>query len=362
MLKTIWRSLFMLLAVIPLSPWQSYAQAATPPPAAPIIFCAEPWKDFGTLNKGARGEHLFLLENRGSAPLSITSAQPSCTCTAVELSQQLIAPGDSFTLRAKMDSTPFEGPVEKLVFLASNDPAKPVLALVLRAKVQNPYQVTPHTVHIQSLGRHAALEIPIQIRRQDGKRLTITGASLRDLPNFTLQFTPCTEGLEHRFQLRFEPGASTGNVNGSIVLSFADTELPSLAIPVDARIHDDIRAFPERLTIADTAPGQVLPQRILLSIHNPSIEIATVTVEPALFTAEISNRKALPSAQPGKGRILQDGIELIAFSKGVEIRLRAKEDAPLGPFRGQLRIATTSREQPLLLIPFSGILGLKESK
>lgn len=80
--------------------------------------------DFGLMkeeNGPATGEARFV--NRGSDPVVITGARPSCGCTGVEYSELPVAPGDTATIRFTYDPDGRPGKFEKSikVYIGEND-------------------------------------------------------------------------------------------------------------------------------------------------------------------------------------------------------------------------------------------------
>jgi len=72
-----WNLLFWtgtLLLFVPCSPCSALEkpdQAGLLVEQTPVIFCAEPFFDFGILEAGEDARHRFTLENHGTAPLLI---------------------------------------------------------------------------------------------------------------------------------------------------------------------------------------------------------------------------------------------------------------------------------------------------
>ena len=71
----------------------SLLAADTPAKAGkPKATIAEPIKDVGTVPKGEKIIHDFVIKNEGDADLQITNVQPACGCTVAEF-DKLIKPG-----------------------------------------------------------------------------------------------------------------------------------------------------------------------------------------------------------------------------------------------------------------------------
>jgi hypothetical protein len=324
--------------------------ASAQPVPAPSLRCDTPVHAFGTLPKGTRARHTFLLENAGGTAVNITSVQPSCSCTTAQLSRQALLPGQTAEVETEMDSTDFEGPLEKLVFIHSDDPVQPLLTLTLRAQVEHPYALSPKAIRVQAMGRNAVFEMPIRLARKDGRPLRVQVASLEGLPGFRLVALPPPSPSEGAYSLRYEGNAQPGPLTGRAQFKVEDPLLPSFHLPVQVRVLEDVSVYPARLELGELKAGDPVAQAILVSLRAPAVGLHSIVCEPDLFTATLTNRSPL---QEGPF-LIQDGVLQVTFSNGIEVRLRARPEAPPGAFEGRIHLLTSSPGQPRISLPVSG--------
>ncbi|MBI3130366.1 MAG: DUF1573 domain-containing protein [Acidobacteria bacterium] len=324
--------------------------ASAQPAPVPSLRCEAAVWTFGTIPKGTRASHTFILENAGTAPLTISSVQPSCSCTTAQLSRQILLPGQTAEVDTQMDSTDFEGPLEKLVFVHSDDPSHPTLPLTLRAEVEHPYLLSPKAIRVQSMGRHAVIELPIRVTRKDGRPIPIREATLEGLPGFRLLSLPGPTSSERAYTLRYEGGAEPGLISGRALFKVEDPLLPTFQIPVQVRVLEDVSVYPGRLDLGDFQAGEAVVQPILVSLRSPSVGLHSVVCEPDLFSATLTTRVPL-QASPF---LLQNGVLQVNYSNGVEVKLRARPGAPAGAFEGRIILLTSSPGQARIVLPISG--------
>jgi hypothetical protein len=98
---------------------------------------------------GEKVTHTFGFRNVGSVPLIIEKVRHSCGCTASLISSDILEPGESGEIRSTFDTTRFNGPVVKTIYLYSNDPVHRVVQLHLRGIIQK--EITQHPSRV-SLG------------------------------------------------------------------------------------------------------------------------------------------------------------------------------------------------------------------
>ena len=117
--------------------------------ATPQIQCEEATFDFGSRDAAESVEHTFLVKNTGTADLEIKKVQPACGCTTAELEKNIIPPGDSAKVAAKLSLAGRSGEVQKPINIESNDPTKPTLQLLIKGIVSADFQISPNTMMLQ---------------------------------------------------------------------------------------------------------------------------------------------------------------------------------------------------------------------
>lgn len=76
---------------------------------------------FGTVPFGKKVTVNFTCKNTGSKPLIITNAKPGCGCTVANFTQTPIAPGESGTVTAELDTEKTKGgTVKKSIIVTTN--------------------------------------------------------------------------------------------------------------------------------------------------------------------------------------------------------------------------------------------------
>ena len=338
------RTLFSLLVCLALA---LPGQAADPP--APRIASPARVQELGQILRGTVLERTFVLQNRGDAPLDITDVQAACDCTTVPLARTRLAPGESLSLRVKLDTAKLLGPIEKSILLTSNDPQLPVFALELRGQVLSPYALEPAMLRFAPIGRNRAWSATLTLARTDGEPLRVQGVRVKGNSSFHARFrkTPGRESGE--IVVAYQPGAEPHPVEATVEVVLDDPLQPTLEAPLVGRVLRDIGVFPARLEFGPTRPGEMLGPRVLLTFHNPEVELQSVSCEPEVLAFEVVPRRSLPAKQ---------GLEP-GPAKGVEIRIRLKPGAVAGAAAGKIILHTSCIDQDRIEIPFQGTVSAR---
>jgi len=95
--------------------------------------------DLGTVVKGRKAVADVPVRNLGEGPLTVLGVSTSCGCTRASISPSTIPPGGTATLHVEYDSAAHEadiGPIERFVFVASDDPDEDDVQIRLRVEVR----------------------------------------------------------------------------------------------------------------------------------------------------------------------------------------------------------------------------------
>lgn len=96
--------------------------------------------DFGQVEQGQVVTTEIAMRNTGKGDLTIEAVSTSCGCTSAQVEPAVIPPGGEGRLIIRYDSGvhPDSGPVRRHVYIASNDPFKKEVEVVITANVQLP--------------------------------------------------------------------------------------------------------------------------------------------------------------------------------------------------------------------------------
>lgn len=108
-------------------------QGQTNSNAAEISF-EEKVFDYGTITKGADGNHTFTFTNTGNSPLIIESVKSSCGCTVPKKPEAPIAPGASGIIQVHYDTQRL-GVFRKTITVTTNAGTNSVVALKIKGTV-----------------------------------------------------------------------------------------------------------------------------------------------------------------------------------------------------------------------------------
>jgi len=106
----------------------------------PDIAVATKRHDFGQVKQGDVVTAEITVRNSGNGELKIESVATSCGCTSAQVKPKIIPSGGEgkLIIRYNSGSHPDKGPIERHVYIASNDPEKAEMDILILADVRPP--------------------------------------------------------------------------------------------------------------------------------------------------------------------------------------------------------------------------------
>ncbi|MCI0339773.1 MAG: DUF1573 domain-containing protein [Planctomycetales bacterium] len=316
------------------APREPPAVARSGPPGK-VVF-DETEHEFGTLLKGEKREHVFRFRNEGEGPLRIGPIQSACECAVIVLSGKELPPGGRGELRVTLTTEVLEGRMGKTVFVTTDDPATPMVQLVLSFEILAPFRVDPIALDFGTLGPGERAARHVTIRHWKGEPFRIQSLS-GPPPPFELSHEPAA-GNAQRVTLSVTAPWQGGTMAGSVLVmpQPAPTEAP-IRVPFRAEFRPLLHVRPSYLRLGRLRPDETPAETIRVSSPDDRpLAVTGVEVKPP-------GRVAVDVEPEVAGRAFLLKVRVLPVEGG----------APPGTFQGELRISTDRTSEPIA-VPFEG--------
>jgi hypothetical protein len=301
----------------------------------PSAKVAETVFDFGSVFQGAAVKHTFRLENGGPGVLTIGAVQTSCGCTVAQPSKREVAPGDSSELVATFDTSADKGPAQRVITVNTNDPQHKQIALTIKGDVKVKVDANPSPVVFDKVkhGTEASREVLItdMIGAKNFRITSITNSS----PDLKVTERARTDG---------KPGAA-------LTLTLLKS---ALARPLSDTVKVATSTAPVNIPVYGNVIGDlnVMPPQVSFGIvkhHAGAIQFARLTNagdRPITVLGATTNNVKVTAA-----------VEPITPGREYKLTLELTANSPDGTLRGMVEIKTDDPGQPVVQVPFYGIVG-----
>lgn len=217
----------------------------------PKVLVPETEYTFGRMSVGGEKEHVFTIQNDGEADLELQAGDPTCKCTAFELSKTSVKPGESAELlvrwHGKFKDASFQhgGPV------FTNDPKKSEVRFAVKGIVDANIEMLPNelwSVGNVSESENGTMQAVVLSRVHDSFQVTeVTSES----PFVTTEVVPVpTEKLSEYEAL-----------SAWFIKVTVSSEMPPGILEADLKISVDCEENPVTVSVTaqKSGPIRVLP-------------------------------------------------------------------------------------------------------
>ena len=271
----------------------------TPKLATPQFNVKAPIFDFGSVKQGAKITHEFVLENAGNLPLEIQKISPACGCTAAELSNKTIAPGQSEPLKVTFDTDGFHGPKDKTVRIYSNDPKEPMKVLRIKGIIMRDITVIPSRIYFGEV-RFAGKNEKILKVILDNPSSVLVKKVTSDSEFINVSHEKLKNNTQHSGNIivKIKQNAPIGQLRSRISIKTNSKENPVIVVPVFAKIVGDLVLQPSDITFGyvDSSNNDTISKSIKL-INSGEENIKVLSIEGTGEKIKAFVRETLPGRE-----------------------------------------------------------------
>lgn len=236
----------------------------------------DPHFDFGVMAPGTKGNHTFVITNKGTEPLTLELGATTCKCTLGDLKKNELAPGESTNIDLEWNVVPGKSDFSQSAELRTNDPLRPAIQLTVAGLVISDLEFEPKQVTFGEVTAGEGFEFSTNLYNYYDTPIELLGArfgsdELTEHANVTFEeFEPSeTDGVHMRARQAFritanvEPGMRQGPVSTNLLVDFK--KLPSDSAPEvsSSQAGDSEKKTEQFIAIAECAGRIVGPLSIL---------------------------------------------------------------------------------------------------
>lgn len=348
----------------PAVPGTPGATQVDPNAPQPEIYSEEPIAELGEIMQGEIKHHVFVVGNRGKAPLDIFRVNPTCGCTIAHVklaNGQLVdpktlpegtkictlGPGEKCEVETDFNSTGQQPhKLEKTIVVISSDNKNPALQLTMRVDIQKVVSVEPNPVQFGEITRGAKATQRAWIKLLKAENVEITG--FQDKPEFLdVKWEKATapDGVPAiALDITLKDDAPTGYITNQLVATTNHPKIATVQIQIYAQIRSEVTfdtgnpISKERLDFGVLDAGKVTEKEITIQNGNPAVPYKVTSIE--VDSAYKDNIKA----------------ELLTVKEGETYKVKVTTDDKLTArfFRGQIKIKADHPDLKEKAIDFHG--------
>lgn len=294
----------------------------------------------GSVLQGKPAQFSFQITNKGTAPLSYRM-HGDCGCVEPD-APGTIAPGGSAIIHPLMDTTGYEGPVHKNLILYTNDTDRSGMIIPLSVNVVPRFRFIhlggdavsvddDNRTQVVYLALPKNADLDLEGAQFDGVPADVQMEPWHGMMPDPEMNEPAKERNGYMFTIQFKDPLPEGQANCALVVSTTDRQMPRLRYHMT--VQHGIAASPSDIFLGQlTKDGNEF--RFLVNRPGKPFHVLEATSDTSDFTAKF----APVSDTEYKVTVTYDG-------KGVP-----------GDVDGHVLVRTDDPKQPLIKVPFHGIV------
>ncbi len=254
-----WLSVLSLVAMATAAP----AQSAT-------AFFEQSSHDFGSVQRGPLLTHHYKLTNTSKSPVHIAGARVSCGCVAATAVKSELAPGESTSIYATMDTRRFVGFKQVTIFVSFDRPTWQEVALSIQAYGRDDLAMDAESLSFGAVSRGNAstAKMNVTLRQPNWSVLGVTSESAFVVPSVK-ELRRTQFEVVYEVSAALKPGLPVGTWVTALNLTTNSPVAPKITMPAAVEIRPALSISPGEVTFNPTTVGQPSESKFVIKGGQP---------------------------------------------------------------------------------------------
>lgn len=227
--------------------------------------------DFGVVGQNEDLEAVFTFTNSGTSDVSGLSAQPDCGCYGLEMSDTVLGPGESGTLRVRFRTLTFIGPLVKHAKIQYTDTTRRTLKLALKMSVEAGILLQPGRAWFGEVVEGSLPQEEIHVKYKAGRVTPFRIKSVELPPGQFAAITPApyvdprdSTWKGWTLALRFVRPPPKGVYSRQAIIRTDHADYPEIRVSLTATVVGKVWVQTQRLTAGLVAAGDTREMRTMI--------------------------------------------------------------------------------------------------
>jgi Protein of unknown function (DUF1573) len=234
--------------------------------------------DFGMVARGAKVRHLFILMNQLPESITILNLRASCGCTSGKANTSTVAPGQSATVEAEMDTRNFVGQKSTSLFvtLVTSSGREAEVRLRLSSLILSDIVLNPGTIDFGFVDRGQTPQLSLTIDRlgAPGWRVERMVSGCKAIEGAVVETARSAAGVSYTLTVSLKSDAPAGLIRDEIRILTNDPESPDIPVQVTAQIRGELAVSPSVLSLGRVTSAGGTQGRFLIRGSTPFIIVS----------------------------------------------------------------------------------------
>ena len=308
-------------AAVTLIAWLLSAQSANAQDWAKAMFDKTTY-DFGSVARGAKVEHRFVIENIYEEDVHIRSVSSNCGCSTPEVSQKLLKTWEKAEILVTMDTRKFLGRKDATIEVKFDQPFFAGVQLHIHAYIRSDIVVQPGAVQFGSVvqGAGANQSVIVSYAGRDDWKIARVECANPHIEASVAETNRTPGQINYNLAVRLKPDAPAGYIRDQLVLVTNDFDARAARVPiaVEGLVVSTLSVRPSPLMMGVAEAGQPIVRNLVVQGQTP-FRIVSVTCSDRRFECQLPREAKTTHILPV--RFLADASNPSGDKVSVKIRI-----------------------------------------
>lgn len=226
--------------------------------------------DFGSVQRGPLLTHHYRLTNNSQQQVHIAGARVSCGCVAAQAIKDTLAPGESTSIYATMDTRRFSGSKQVTIFVSFDRPSWQEVALSISAYQRDDFSMDAEGISFGAVSRGGSgnAKMTVTLRQMNWAVQSASSESTFVAPKLK-ELRRSQHEVVYEVAAELKPGLPVGTWTTDIHLVTNSPVAPKITIPATVEIRPALSVSPGEVTFNATQVGHPSESKFVVKGGQP---------------------------------------------------------------------------------------------
>jgi len=227
--------------------------------------------DFGHVARGAKAEFAFELQNSYEEDIHIADVRTSCGCTTPTITKPTLKSWEKGSIVATLNTKSFVGQRNSTLTVVIDKPFYAEVQLTIAGNIHSDVDFQPGVAALGDveLGTQSEQAVTVTYRGSSNWQIADVRSANSHLEVELSDAIHQPGVVSYKMTVRLKPDTPAGIFQDQLTLVTNDQRMPTVVLPVEARVTPPLSVSPSPLMLGTLAPGQSVTKQLVITGKQP---------------------------------------------------------------------------------------------
>jgi hypothetical protein len=241
-------------------------------------------KDFGTVPRGPTLQHHFRIKNNTGQVVVISAVRVSCGCVSATALTNVLQPGESTAVLARMDTTRFVGVKNVTIFVTFARPNLEEVRLWVQANGRDDFLVSPDSLAFGVVKRGAGPERSVNLTFYGNNYSQVTEVKTDSnyLQASVKEVSRQASQVDYQLNAKVRADTPAGRWYSDVWLTTNNPGIPKIRVPLTIEVESALTVSPDAVVIGPLKANEEGERKVIVRGTKPFKIVKTNAEEVGL--------------------------------------------------------------------------------